>query len=77
MHGWHDACLDDVVLPRYVWHTPDPNVPLLPQLHDYYGMLPAIAEMSVQGGARAPHEFEKMMRTDVVLPDIKELKMVV
>ncbi|XAR66750.1 hypothetical protein NMG60_11013075 [Bertholletia excelsa] len=78
-HGWQAAVLDDLVLPRYVWHVPDLNGPMLKrELRNFYGQAPAVVEICVQGGAAVPEQYKPTMRLDVGIPaNVKEAEMVV
>ncbi|XP_051218930.1 APO protein 1, chloroplastic [Lolium perenne] len=74
-HGWQDAVVDEVIPPNYVWHVPDPaGPPLISSLRSFYGKAPAVVELCVQAGAEIPDEYIPMMRTDIVIPDSKEVR---
>ncbi|KAL4192156.1 hypothetical protein AMTRI_Chr06g170840 [Amborella trichopoda] len=65
-HAWQEATMEDLIFPKYVWHTADPNgSPLSNELKRFYGKAPAIVELCVQAGAPVPEEFRGMMRLDV------------
>ncbi|XP_057514523.1 APO protein 2, chloroplastic-like [Actinidia eriantha] len=78
-HGWQSAVLDDLIPPRYVWHVPDVNEPILHrELRNFYGQAPAVVEICVQGGAAIPELYKPTMRLDVGIPtNVKEAEMVV
>ncbi|KAA8535359.1 hypothetical protein F0562_030362 [Nyssa sinensis] len=78
-HGWQAAVLDDLIPPRYVWHVPGVDGPLLQrELRNFYGQAPAVVEMCVQGGAIVPEKYKSTMRLDVGIPtSVKEAEMVV
>lgn len=78
-HGWQAAVLDDLIPPRYVWHVPDLNEPLLQrELRNFYGQAPAVVEICVQGGAAVPEHYKSTMRFDVGIPTyVREAEMVV
>ncbi|XP_068636228.1 APO protein 3, mitochondrial-like [Aristolochia californica] len=72
-HAWQEASIDDLVPPVYVWHVKDPqhSEPLVHSLKRYYGKLPAVVELFWQGGDQVGEGY------DVVVPDLKEEKLVV
>lgn len=78
-HGWQSAVLDDLIPPRYVWHVPDLNEPMLHrELRNFYGQAPAVVEICVQVGATVPEHYKPTMRMDVGIPtDVREAEMVV
>lgn len=77
-HGWQKATIDDLIPPKYVWHVPDPRNPVLvSRLKRYYGQTPAVVELCIQAGAAVPSAYKPMMRLDVVVPDVRECKVVV
>lgn len=77
-HGWQSAVLHDLIPPKYVWHVPEVNVPLQKELRSFYGQAPAVVEMCVQGGAKAPEKYRSTMRMDIGIPsNSKEAEMVV
>ncbi|KAK2974042.1 hypothetical protein RJ640_006234 [Escallonia rubra] len=62
-HGWQTAVLDDLILPRYVWHVPDLGEPVLKrELRNFYGQAPAGVEICVQGGAVVPEQYKPTIR---------------
>ncbi|KAD6796546.1 hypothetical protein E3N88_07442 [Mikania micrantha] len=78
-HGWQSAVLDDLIPPRYVWHVPNLEEPLLQkELRNFYGQAPAVVEICVQGGAAVPEQYKPTMRLDVGIPSsVREAEMVV
>lgn len=78
-HGWQKAVIDDLIPPRYVWHVPDVNKPVLQrELRSFYGQAPAVVEICVQGGAAIPEQYKPTMRLDIGIPaSVKEAEMVV
>uniref|UniRef100_A0A5B6YIP1 APO domain-containing protein n=1 Tax=Davidia involucrata TaxID=16924 RepID=A0A5B6YIP1_DAVIN len=78
-HGWQAAVLDDLIPPRFVWHVPGTDEPLLQrELRNFYGQAPAVVEICVQGGAVVPEQYKSTMRLDVGIPtNVKEAEMVV
>ncbi|THF95007.1 hypothetical protein TEA_013349 [Camellia sinensis var. sinensis] len=78
-HGWQAAVINDLIPPRYVWHVPDVNKPVLErELRNFYGQAPAVVEICVQGGAAVPEQYKPTMRLDVGIPtSVKEAEMVV
>ncbi|PIA65604.1 hypothetical protein AQUCO_00100835v1 [Aquilegia coerulea] len=78
-HAWHEATIDDVVPPMYVWHIQDPNnsTPLLDNLKGCYGKLPAVVELFAQAGAEVGEVNADVMREDVAIPERGEDKLVV
>lgn len=77
-HGWQAAVLDDLIPPRYVWHTPDVNKPLQRELRNFYGQAPAVVEICIQAGAVVPEQYKPTMRLDVGIPNsVAEAEMVV
>ncbi|KAJ9545600.1 hypothetical protein OSB04_025307 [Centaurea solstitialis] len=77
-HGWQSAVLNDLIPPRYVWHVPNLEEPLLQkELRNFYGQAPAVVEMCVQAGAAVPEQYKPTMRLDVGIPSsVKEAEMV-
>uniref|UniRef100_A0A5B7AE59 APO domain-containing protein n=2 Tax=Davidia involucrata TaxID=16924 RepID=A0A5B7AE59_DAVIN len=76
-HGWQDATVDEVFPPNYVWHVQDPKgPPLRGALKRFYGKAPAVVEVCVQAGARAPDKYKPMMRLDIVVPESDEAGLV-
>lgn len=72
-HGWQVAGIDDLIPPKYVWHVPDLNSPLLlNEMRRFYGQTPAVVELCVQAGADIPSKYRPMMRLDVVAPTCYE-----
>ncbi|KAK4482184.1 hypothetical protein RD792_009325 [Penstemon davidsonii] len=62
----------------YVWHVADSQDALLiDALKRYYGKLPAVVELFAQAGAKVGENYHAMMREDVVVPRLDELKLVV
>ncbi|XP_059635692.1 APO protein 2, chloroplastic isoform X2 [Cornus florida] len=78
-HGWQSAVLDDLIPPRFVWHVPDLDEPLLKrELRNFYGQAPAVVEICMQGGAAVPEKYKSTMRLDVGIPtNVQEAEMVV
>uniref|UniRef100_A0A7N0V642 APO domain-containing protein n=1 Tax=Kalanchoe fedtschenkoi TaxID=63787 RepID=A0A7N0V642_KALFE len=78
-HGWQTAILDNLIPPKYVWHVPDADGPLLhPDLRSFYGKAPALVELCIQAGAAVPEQYKATMRLDIGIPtSIKEAEMVV
>ncbi|KAM7472922.1 hypothetical protein LguiA_011105 [Lonicera macranthoides] len=78
-HGWQAAVLNDLIPPRYVWHVPNLEEPLLKrELRNFYGQAPAVVEICVQGGAAPPEQYKATMRLDVGIPlNVREAEMVV
>ncbi|KAI3704921.1 hypothetical protein L1987_75150 [Smallanthus sonchifolius] len=78
-HGWQSAVLDDLIPPRYVWHVPNLEEPMLQkELRNFYGQAPVVVEMCVQGGAAVPEQYKPTMRLDVGIPSsVIEAEMVV
>ncbi|KAK4428984.1 APO protein 1, chloroplastic [Sesamum alatum] len=76
-HGWQDATVDEVFPPNYVWHVQDPKgPPLTSALKRFYGKAPAVVEVCMQAGARAPNRYKPMMRDDIVVPEDEEARLV-
>lgn len=78
-HGWQSAVLNDLIPPRYVWHVPNLEEPMLQkELRNFYGQAPAVVEICVQGGAAVPEQYKPTMRLDVGIPSsVRESEMVV
>ncbi|KAL8488601.1 hypothetical protein ACS0TY_024766 [Phlomoides rotata] len=77
-HGWQTAILDDLIPPKYVWHVPDVNHPMVRELRNFYGQAPAVVELCIQAGATVPEQYKPTMRFDVGVPtDVREAEMVV
>ncbi|GKC63225.1 APO protein 2, chloroplastic [Tanacetum coccineum] len=78
-HGWQTAVLDDLIPPRYVWHVPNLQEPMLQkELRNFYGQAPAVVEICVQAGAAVPEQYKPTMRLDVGIPSsVREAEMVV
>lgn len=77
-HGWQTAILDDLIPPKYVWHVPDVNQPMVRELRNFYGQAPAVVELCIQAGAAVPEQYKPTMRFDVGIPtNVREAEMVV
>ncbi|KAM6552396.1 hypothetical protein CsatB_002204 [Cannabis sativa] len=78
-HAWQEATIDDIVPPVYVWHVKDfeREEPLEHSLSRYYGKLPAVVELFARVGARVGEQYSSLMREDVAVPELDELKLVV
>nr|XP_023929673.1 APO protein 3, mitochondrial-like isoform X2 [Quercus suber] len=78
-HAWQEATVDDLIPPVYVWHVRDRHSgePLVNGLKRYYGMLPAVVELFAQAGANVGDHYAGVMREDVAVPELDELKWVV
>lgn len=78
-HAWQEATVDDIIPPVYVWHVRNPGSGevIVDELRWYYGKLPAVVELCSQAGAQVGKEYWGMMREDVSLPDLQEVKLVV
>ncbi|CAN1844173.1 APO protein 3, mitochondrial [Linum perenne] len=78
-HGWQEATVDDLVPPVFVWHVRDlcSQQPMANDLRQYYGMLPAVVELFAQAGAQVGDNYTGLMREDVAVPELDELKLAV
>ncbi|CAN1231703.1 APO protein 3, mitochondrial [Linum perenne] len=78
-HGWQEATVDDLVPPVFVWHVRDlcSRQPMANDLRRYYGMLPAVVELFAQAGAQVGYNYTGLMREDVAVPELDELKLAV
>ncbi|XP_011659358.1 APO protein 3, mitochondrial [Cucumis sativus] len=78
-HAWQEATVDDLIPPVYVWHVQDVHStkPLSDNLKRYYGVLPAVVELFAQAGADTPMRYTSLMKKDVVVPELYEMKLVV
>ncbi|XP_062096503.1 APO protein 3, mitochondrial-like [Humulus lupulus] len=78
-HAWQAATIDDIVPPVYVWHVKDfkREEPLEHSLSRYYGKLPAVVELFARAGARVDEKYTSLMREDVAVPELDEVKLVV
>nr|XP_023927905.1 APO protein 3, mitochondrial-like isoform X2 [Quercus suber] len=78
-HAWQEATVDDLIPPVYVRHVRDRHSgePLVNGLKRYYGMLPAVVELFAQAGAYVGDHYAGVMREDVAVPVLDELKWVV
>ncbi|XP_030948787.1 APO protein 3, mitochondrial-like [Quercus lobata] len=78
-HAWQEATVDDLIPLVYVWHVRDRHSgePLVNGLKRYYGMLPAVVELFAQAGAYVGDHYAGVMREDVAVPELDELKWVV
>ncbi|XP_050943275.1 APO protein 3, mitochondrial-like isoform X2 [Cucumis melo] len=78
-HAWQEATVDDLIPPVYVWHVQDVHStePLSDKLKRYYGVLPAVVELFAQAGADTPMRYTSLMKKDVVVPELYEMKLVV
>ncbi|XP_042384558.1 APO protein 2, chloroplastic-like [Zingiber officinale] len=77
-HGWQAAVLDDLILPKYVWHVPATASELQWDLRHFYGQAPAVVELCAKGGAVVPDCYKPTMRLDIGIPtNSREAEMVV
>ncbi|PON96555.1 APO domain containing protein [Trema orientale] len=78
-HAWQEATIDDIVPPVYVWHVKDlkREEALEHSLRRYYGKLPAVVELFARAGARVGEGYASLMREDVAVPELDEVKWVV
>ncbi|CAL1411032.1 unnamed protein product [Linum trigynum] len=78
-HAWQEATVDDLAPPVYVWHVRDLNSrePMANDLRRYYGMLPAVVELFAQAGGRVSGDCASLMREDVAVPELEEMKLAV
>ncbi|CAI0463944.1 unnamed protein product [Linum tenue] len=78
-HAWQEATVDDLAPPVYVWHVRDlsSREPLVNDLRRYYGMLPAVVELFAQAGARVSGDYASLMREDIAVPELEEMKLAV
>lgn len=78
-HAWQEATIDDIVPPVYVWHVKDlkREEPLEHSLKRYYGKLPAVVELFARAGARVSKDYATLMREDIAVPELDEVKWVV
>lgn len=71
-HKWKKADVDDLVPPKIVWHQRPHDPPVLVDAgRDYYGHAPAVIELCMQVGARAPPKYHCMMKAQGLAPPIK------
>uniref|UniRef100_A0A0E0KVJ7 APO domain-containing protein n=1 Tax=Oryza punctata TaxID=4537 RepID=A0A0E0KVJ7_ORYPU len=71
-HKWKKAGVDDLVPPKIVWHQRPHDPPVLVDGgRDYYGHAPAVIELCMQVGARAPPKYHCMMKAQGLAPPIK------
>ncbi|KAJ4958421.1 hypothetical protein NE237_025532 [Protea cynaroides] len=75
----NSAVLDNLIPPRYMWHVPDVNGPLLQlELRSFYGQAPAVVEICVQGGAAVPEQYQPTMRLNIgIRSNVQEAERVV
>ncbi|CAI0558831.1 unnamed protein product [Linum tenue] len=79
-HAWQEATVDDLAPPVYVWHVRDLNSrePMANDLRRYYAMLPAVVELFAQAGGRVSGgDCASLMREDVAVPELEEMKLAV
>lgn len=78
-HAWQEATVDDLIPPLYVWHVQDVHStePLQDNLKRYYGVLPAVVELFAQARADVAVRYTSLMKKDVVVPELDEMKLVV
>ena len=78
-HAWQEATIEDIVPSVYVWHVKDfkREEPLEHSLSRYYGKLPAVVELFARAGARVDEKYASLMREDVAVPELDEVKLVV
>lgn len=63
IHMWKRAEVDDLVLPKMVWHRRPQDPPVLADDgRCFYGHAPAVVELCAQAGARVPPKYFCMMK---------------
>lgn len=68
-HKWKKAGVEDLVPQNIVWHQrPHDPLILVDSGRDYYGHAPAVIELCVQVGARAPRQYRCMMKEHGLAP---------
>uniref|UniRef100_A0A0D9W9V8 APO domain-containing protein n=1 Tax=Leersia perrieri TaxID=77586 RepID=A0A0D9W9V8_9ORYZ len=71
-HKWKKAGVDDLVPPKIIWHQRPHDPPVLVDSgRDYYGHAPAVLELCMQVGARAPPTYHCMMKAQGLAPPVQ------